>query len=107
MLRLGGIQQAADRGTNPFFQNLESCLSMELEEVLRQEEMLWHQKSCNQGIQCGDRNIKYFHTHAIINRNRIQTEGCKWAEEWCYDAGGLKSRVLNTFVVSTCLQILT
>lgn len=43
LLRLGGIQRALDRSSNPFLWELENQLLKELKDVLRQEEVLWFQ----------------------------------------------------------------
>lgn len=55
-------------------------------EVLTQEEILWHQKSRTQWLQCGGRNTKYFHLSTLIRRRKnrvelLQKEDGSWASE--------------------------
>ncbi|XP_074293045.1 uncharacterized protein LOC141619941 [Silene latifolia] len=52
---------------------LEARLRRELDEVLDQEEALWHQKSRMEFIKDGDKNTSYFHVSTLVRRwrNRI------------------------------------
>lgn len=50
------------------------------------------------GMQCGDRDTKYFHTRAIIKRDGVRIDGLKGADgEWCFDDQLLKQRVVEDF----------
>ncbi|XP_028801035.1 uncharacterized protein LOC114756538 [Neltuma alba] len=92
--RLFGVQRSLDRNGNPFLINLEKELEWELMETLKQEEMLWFQKSRGRWIDQGDRNTRYYHTKTLIRRrkNKIKmlkdSEG-KWVEE--------ESQIVNLF----------
>ncbi|XP_031130731.1 uncharacterized protein LOC116032362 [Ipomoea triloba] len=55
---------------NVFGNALERNLTMELNEVLDQEEALWFQKSRRDWIREGDRNTRFYHTATVIKRNR-------------------------------------
>lgn len=84
-LRLGGIQRALAKKTNRYLLNLEKELREERSLLLRQEEILWHQKSHEEWLKVGDGNTKYFHTSTLIRRRRniiealLNTEG-QWVE---------------------------
>ncbi|KAI9076371.1 hypothetical protein K1719_041606 [Acacia pycnantha] len=54
--RLYGIQKSIERYNNPFLINLEAELEEELMATLRQEEILWFQKSRGKWLEDGDRN---------------------------------------------------
>ncbi|KAL4297374.1 hypothetical protein GQ457_12G006380 [Hibiscus cannabinus] len=59
--RIRGIECANEASLVPSFVDLEEQLKSELDEVLRQEEMLWFQRSRTDWIADGDRNTKYYH----------------------------------------------
>ncbi|GMI76948.1 hypothetical protein HRI_001364100 [Hibiscus trionum] len=52
---------------------LAATLKLELETVMDQKEISWHQKACSQWISQGDRSTKFFYTLVIARRraNRI------------------------------------
>ncbi|KAL6988927.1 hypothetical protein U1Q18_052591 [Sarracenia purpurea var. burkii] len=49
-------------------QEVEDSLTYELEELLEREELLWRQRSKMEWMILGDRNTKFFHTHATQRR---------------------------------------
>ena len=57
--------------------NQEEMLLKEFDIVLKQEEILWHQKSRAIWIVSDVRNTKYFHTSTIIRRRRNRIESLK------------------------------
>ncbi|KAF7826344.1 ribonuclease H [Senna tora] len=84
--RLNGIQISLDKKFNPYLDELGKTLAKELEEVLNQEEILWHKKARCKWIRDGDRNTKYYHTKAINRRKRnkifmIKNQIGEWTEE--------------------------
>ncbi|KAF7801955.1 ribonuclease H [Senna tora] len=66
--RIEGIQRTDDHVNNRFLCKLEKDLKKELDEVLKQEEIMWFQKSRGQWIQDGDKNTKLYHTKTIVRR---------------------------------------
>lgn len=60
------------------------------------EEILWFHKSRSQWVQCGDKDMKYFITRAIIEGKQIRIEGLKTTEnERCFDTDKLKQFVFE------------
>nr|XP_011457627.1 PREDICTED: uncharacterized protein LOC105349504 [Fragaria vesca subsp. vesca] len=51
LARLGGIQKACDKFSNPFLVNLEADLIHEYEHILNQESLFWRQKSRDDWIK--------------------------------------------------------
>lgn len=59
----------------------------ELEEILKQEEILWFQKSHYQWLSEGDKNTKFFHRRTLSRKNRNKILALKDENnEWCYEA---------------------
>lgn len=88
LARLDGIQRKITdkKRYNPFLDNLEMNLRKELDNVLVQEELLWHQKARTKWIKDGDRNTRFYHLKTITKRrcNKISmlrdTEG-NWKDD--------------------------
>lgn len=66
LVRLGGIQKHLAESYDPSLIKLERKIKNQLEEILRQEEMMWHQRSREEHIALGDRNTKFYHVVAAI-----------------------------------------
>lgn len=67
---LGGIQKKYDGGKrHQFLLRLEKQLQLELDVILKQEEMEWFQKSRAKWIKDGDLNTRYYHLKNL-NRQR-------------------------------------
>eukprot|EP00258_Populus_trichocarpa_P027694 XP_024443713.1 uncharacterized protein LOC112324533 [Populus trichocarpa] len=91
LARLGGIQKAIAVRGNPHLYQLEDDLSAEYNEILRQEEIHWFQKSRCNWISFGDRNTSYFHTKTIIRRQRNKIKALKnELQVWVWEENKLK-----------------
>lgn len=77
---------------------LEGELHREYDEVLKQEELLWYQKSREKWVRFRDRNIKFFHTQTIIRRRRNKIQGMFIdGGLWCTDPNVLKEGATSFF----------
>ncbi|XP_058762472.1 uncharacterized protein LOC131635855 [Vicia villosa] len=71
MARLAGIQNCLQRRHNTKgMVRLEKKLQVELSHILKQEEVMWFQRSRTQWLVDGDRNTKYYHLTAVNRRKR-------------------------------------
>ncbi|XP_074288047.1 uncharacterized protein LOC141613204 [Silene latifolia] len=72
--RFLGIQRKLSSGGPDYLWKFEQKLRGQLDEVLREEELLWFQKSRMEAICDGDRNTRLFHLSTVIRRkhNRIE-----------------------------------
>jgi len=68
--RLRGIQTSIADRQNEYLLNLECQLRQEYFEVLQYEEEFWSVKSRYNWLIQGDRNTRFFHTSALIQRRR-------------------------------------
>lgn len=76
LARLAGTQKALEEDPqNPFLFYLEVSLQTDLDSFLDQEEKFWHVRSRENWITKGDRNTRFFHLTATINKgiNRINS----------------------------------
>ena len=69
LARLRGIQRAFESYYSWGLVDLEKKLKADLEEVLTQEEIIWHQKARRDWLLLGDRNTSYYH-HKTLSRRR-------------------------------------
>jgi hypothetical protein len=70
MSRIGGIQNRLQNGGSFYsLRELEKNLQLVLSEILRQEELMWFQRSRAKWLADGDRNTRYYHLK-VINRRR-------------------------------------
>lgn len=77
---------------------LEAHLQSKFRDVLKQEEILWFQKSREEWIKFGDCNTTYFHTHTMTKqrRNTIHTLMLDLGT-WCCDVVVLKDEAKKYF----------
>lgn len=96
--RMRGVQRTLEHLDILNLAMLEKDLHKEYNEVLKQEEILWYQKSREKWVKLGDRNAKFFHTQTIVRRrNKIQ--GMNIANEsWCTEPDTLKWEVKDFFL---------
>lgn len=96
--RLRGIQGISDLHGNRFLLNLEKELLEDLNLVLTQEEILWHQKSRSAWLIKGDKNTRFFHTRTIIRRRRNRVKMLKSANDtWVEDAGEIRQMIVSFY----------
>ncbi|WCJ29423.1 LINE-1 retrotransposable element ORF2 protein [Euphorbia peplus] len=97
--RLGGVQARLAQCCTGGLLKLERQILEELNEVLRQEEMIWFQKSRVQWLLFGDRNTTFFHTSTIIRRRRNKVEGLQNEDGiWVWDQLELKNIAVRFFL---------
>lgn len=70
MARLIGVQSALSHHQSNAHLLLERDLIAVLINILRDEELLWFQKSRANWIELGERNTKFFHSTTIAKRKR-------------------------------------
>lgn len=81
LARIQGFQHVVMNMPNNVLFKLEKRLTKELDEVLKQEELLWFQKSGEEWITSGDRNTKYYHASTIVKRNWSKCDSLKDNDE--------------------------
>ncbi|KAL4348042.1 hypothetical protein GQ457_17G005950 [Hibiscus cannabinus] len=86
LARIRGIERVNETSAVPVISDLEECLKRDLDEVLRQEESLWLQRSRSEWIADGDRNTKYYHRITKANYRRKMCHMIKLEHnQWCQD----------------------
>ncbi|XP_061370281.1 uncharacterized protein LOC133312998 [Gastrolobium bilobum] len=83
MARIKRIQQQRETHDSIWLQSQEECVQQQLTITMEQEEMLWFQKSRQNWIVDGDRNIRFYHLKAVIRRSqnkilRLKSESNQW-----------------------------
>lgn len=68
LARLGGFQKTLAEHWHNGLVKLNKKLRLDLEEVLRQEELMWYQQSRENWIKSGDRNTKYYHLSTMVRK---------------------------------------
>lgn len=91
--RIKGIQIAQEKQFSHNLDTLERSLKKDLESVLKQEELLWLQKSRVQWITEGDRNTKFFHVSTIVRRKRNKIEKIKIKGNWSDDSEAIFNHI--------------
>ncbi|XP_074301475.1 uncharacterized protein LOC141632870 [Silene latifolia] len=114
-MRLLGVQRKLSRGGPYYLLKFELKLKRNLDEVLREEELLWFQKYRMEAICDGDRNTRFFHLSTVIRRKQNRIEGLQDSVgNWVWDAAVIQRMVLDYFqglfagpVTNICLTDLT
>ncbi|GAU45807.1 hypothetical protein TSUD_87100 [Trifolium subterraneum] len=87
LTRIGGIQtKIQERRVGAGLRNLEQKLQNKLAELLKQEELMWFQRSRAKWLADGDRNTLYYHLKATIRRRRnniimLRNSDKEWVED--------------------------
>ena len=96
--RLKGVQEKLERVDSISLALLERDLQKEYSDVLRQEELLWFQKSNEKWVKWGDRNTSFFHTQTIVRRKRNKVSGLFLNDgSWNIDAEVLKTEAMGFY----------
>lgn len=83
LVYLSGIQKAFERGPSSFLESLEEELAIEYGNLLKYEELYWHQKSRAMWFVEGERNTKFFHASALIKQwKRLVSFICDINSNW-------------------------
>lgn len=94
--RIAGIQRVLEHRCVPHFVGLEAELKQELDKILLREESLWYQKSHNEWLHLGDRNISFFHLRTVRRRKRNRIEKLQnELGEWIDDQNLLKAMAVS------------
>ena len=76
----------------------EKKVQLEYEKTLKQEEILWYQKSREKWVKLGDWNNSFFHAQTMIRRKRNKVEGLHIAGDvWCTDPQTLEREAFCFF----------
>ncbi|XVF47014.1 hypothetical protein PTKIN_Ptkin03bG0075000 [Pterospermum kingtungense] len=70
LARLVGVQKLLAVRQSQWRIRLEMDIRHELDEVLKQEEMFWFQRSREEWIRFGDLNTKFYHASIVVKRSR-------------------------------------
>lgn len=98
MARITGIQRSPGYYNSIRLMQLEEKLVAEFNCLLREEELLWYQKSRTRWIEFGDRNTKFFHTSTIVRRKRNHIKTLKLDNgEWSSDQESIQNHVISYF----------
>ena len=82
--QLQHVQKMIERVDSIHLNMEEDNLQKIYQEVLKQEELLWYQKSIEKWVKFGDMNNKFFHTQTIIRRKRNKIQGLHLDDgTWC------------------------
>ena len=97
--RLKGIQSNIVEGPNEYLLNLESQLRKEYFEIFQKEEELWSVKSRYNWLIHWDRNMRFFHTSALIRRKRNRIVCLKDNQgNWVHDENEIVALIRNGFI---------
>jgi hypothetical protein len=93
--RIGGIQsKIAIRRTSYGLRRIEEKLQHELSDILKQEEIMWFQRSRAKWLKDGDRNTRYYHLKTTHRHKRNNIVMLRMASgEWVDDQQELQSMV--------------
>lgn len=96
--RLNRVNRELEQSWSHSLASLEEQLRLELYNILKQEELLWYQKSRKTWFTNGDRNTQYFHLSAMTRRKRNRIDRLQDQEgNWVEDQMKLKEMVVQYF----------
>ncbi|KAH9757474.1 reverse transcriptase domain-containing protein [Citrus sinensis] len=92
------LKRALESYSSKGLSRLEEKLKVDLEEVLTQEEIIWHQKSRKDWLLLGDRNTSYYH-HKTLTRRRQNNIAAVQNNEgvWLYDQNEIKAHAIQFY----------
>jgi hypothetical protein len=97
--RIGGIQtRIQNHNVDYRLRRLEQRLQLELAKVLKQEELMWFQRSRSKWLADGDHNTRYYHlktTNRCRRNNIIMLR--KTSGEWVDDMQSLQAMVTDFY----------
>ncbi|KAL8129710.1 hypothetical protein V2J09_018865 [Rumex salicifolius] len=107
--RIEGIKKALENGVTEELIREEQDSLREFEKVSTQEEMMWFQKSRQDWLKLGDRNMAFFHASTVIRRRRNQISSLQINEgTWIVDKVELEEHAVGIFIPSlqlTCISL--
>ncbi|KAL4279846.1 hypothetical protein GQ457_03G007300 [Hibiscus cannabinus] len=106
LARLRGIECAMELGPNPYLEELENALKLDLDIVLIQEESLWHQRARNAWIDKGDRNTRFFYLSAVTRQKRNSIKSLKIDNQWCVDQSRLREHAIAGVCKARCERVM-
>ncbi|XVF40634.1 hypothetical protein PTKIN_Ptkin01aG0129700 [Pterospermum kingtungense] len=74
LARLAGVQNLLAVRHNKIHIKLEKKIRRELDDVLRQEELFWFQKSREEWFHSRDLNTKFYHASTLVKRSRNKVD---------------------------------
>ncbi|KAK4480848.1 hypothetical protein RD792_011700, partial [Penstemon davidsonii] len=98
LARLNGIQKRLCCEENQYLSDLEDELIREYNLILKQEELLWFQKSRVKWLVEGDRNTKFYHMTTVCRRRNNKVVALKIDGEWQTDDAILRDHVRGYFL---------
>lgn len=96
--RIKGVQESPYYNSARGLQVLERKLLDELNEVLKQEEFFWFQKSRWSWVQDGNRNTTFYHKSTLIRHDQARVKFLKINGEWTSDHNTLVEHISNYFI---------
>ncbi|KAK9169574.1 hypothetical protein Syun_001714 [Stephania yunnanensis] len=98
LARLRGIQKAFETHISGNLLLLDKELRIELENILLQEDLLWHQRANADWSMLGDRNTTVFHRRVSTRKRRMRILGLFISSgTWCEDQTILEQEALSFF----------
>ncbi|XP_043818255.1 uncharacterized protein LOC122725284 [Manihot esculenta] len=97
--RIEGVQRAlALNGYPPNLVKLDFLLRQKMEEVLKQEELYWFQRSKEEWIVSGERNTKFYYLAAKVKKKRKLISALQDSNgQWVTDEASLENLVVQFY----------
>lgn len=98
--RLKDVQKRLEICDSIRLSMIEAEIWKEFNDVLKQEEILWYQKSREKWVRLGDRNTHFFHTQTVVRRKRNKVQGLYLSNgNWCIEDNLLKAEAISFFKI--------